>query len=80
IGTSSPGSILHAKGATSFLTIENTTAGSSGTPSYSGILFVQSNGTSTGASIQSGDQLNSNSNNDLIFTTRATGGGSHSEK
>ena len=79
IGTA-PDSILHAKGASATLTIENTTAGSSGSPNYSGIFFIQSDGTSTGASIQSGDQLNSNSNNNLIFTTRASGGGGHTEK
>jgi hypothetical protein len=79
IGTS-PDSILHAKGASASLTIENTTAGSGASPNYSGIFFLQSDGVSTGASIQSGDQLDSNSNNDLIFTTRASGGGSHTEK
>ena len=80
IGDTGPPELLNVKGANANIQIENTLAGSSGAPSLSRLQFMQSDGTSIGASIVSGDQLNSNSENDLGFWTRATGGGANSVK
>jgi len=66
--------IINTYGDNRYLEIKNTLAGSGGAPSYSGIQFVVSSGGTAGI-IEVGDQLNSNSNSDMRFKTRATGGG-----